>query len=303
VTTERIAQDCDHFSLPPPAFSGIDEVKADISAFVSSCGLYEEYATKLGELGGEDWISFRGRLYVFEDFVIEWLEKARAAPAGAVADFLKSELAKFRDVAPLLKYVRGEPFQQEHWAALFRKLSIEKVDLAKLTLGHFLAAGQALIDGAEEVKTLNARATGEIAIREAIGEVSSWAAETSFSLTKHADASGREVALIRDWKDLTTQVSDLQALLGSLKESPFFGGFADRVADFEKKLATLDQLLAVLNPIQRKWVYLEPIFGRGAMPHEQARFRRVDDEFRALMSSIVDDPRVFSVLKVPQLVT
>ena len=110
MTTERIAQDCDHFSLPPPAFSGIDEVKADISAFVSSCGLYEEYATKLGELGGEDWISFRGRLYVFEDFVIEWLEKARAAPAGAVADFLKSELAKFRDVAPLLKYVRGEPF-------------------------------------------------------------------------------------------------------------------------------------------------------------------------------------------------
>ena len=71
----------------------------------------------------------------------------------------------------------------------------------------------------------------------------------------------------------------------------------------EKKCATLDQLLAVLNPIQRKWVYLEPIFGRGAMPHEQARFRRVDDEFRALMSSIVDDPRVFSVLKVPQLVT
>ena len=63
--------------------------------------------------------------------------------------------------------------------------------------------------------------------------------------------------------------------------------------------ATLD----VLNSIQRKWVYLEPIFGRGAMPHEQARFRRVDDEFRALMSSIVDDPRVFSVLKVPQLVT
>ena len=50
-------------------------------------------------------------------------------------------------------------------------------------------------------------------------------------------------------------------------------------------------------------MYLEPIFGRGAMPHEQARFRRVDDEFRALMSSIVDDPRVFSVLKVPQLVT
>ena len=33
----------------------------------------------------------------------------------------------------------------------------------------------------------------------------------------------------------------------------------------------VSQVLALLNPIQRKWVYLEPIFSRGAMPLEQAR--------------------------------
>ena len=83
--------------------------------------------------------------------------------------------------------MRGGP-TLEHWAALFRKLSIEKVDLAKLTLGHFLAAGRRS-STAPRRRRRSARATGEIAIREAIGEVSSWAAETSFSLTKHADAS------------------------------------------------------------------------------------------------------------------
>ena len=47
-----------------------------------------------------------------------------------------------------------------------------------------------------------------------------------------------------------------------------------------------------LNDVQRKWVYLEPIFARGALPHEQQRFRRVDDEFRQIMKSITIDPKV-----------
>lgn len=45
-----------------------------------------------------------------------------------------------------------------------------------------------------------------------------------------------------------------------------------------------DEYLHSLNQIQRKWVYLEPIFGRGALPTEQARFQRVDAEFRAILA-------------------
>ena len=37
----------------------------------------------------------------------------------------------------------------------------------------------------------------------------------------------------------------------------------------------LSEGLQTLNAIQRKWVYLEPIFARGALPNEQPRFRRV----------------------------
>ena len=104
----------------------------------------------------------------------------------------------------------------------------------------------------------------------------------------------------QDWKELTTTVSDLQSLLSSLKDSPFFGAFADTVSQYESKLGLLDHVLALLNPIQRKWVYLDPIFGRGAMPLEQARFQRVDDDFRSIMLGVGDDPRVFSILKLPQ---
>ena len=37
------------------------------------------------------------------------------------------------------------------------------------------------------------------------------------------------------------------------------------------------------------------------MPHEQARFRRVDEDFRAIMLGVGDDPRVVSLTKVPAL--
>jgi dynein heavy chain 2 len=66
-----------------------------------------------------------------------------------------------------------------------------------------------------------------------------------------------------------------------------------------------------LNDVQRKWVYLEPIFARGALPHEQQRFRRVDDEFRQIIKSITIDPKVSALstlqvksrTRVPQKLT
>lgn len=89
----------------------------------------------------------------------------------------------------------------------------------------------------------------------------------------------------------------------------------------------------MLNGIQRKWVYLEPIFARGALPHEQARFRRViilcllpcctrvlrcsiyiyalfigrvivmqvDDQFRQLMAGTETDPMILRFAELPQV--
>jgi len=69
-------------------------------------------------------------------------------------------------------------------------------------------------------------------------------------------------------------------LLQSLKDSAYYKHFQDKASIWETRLADLDFILQNLNQIQRKWVYLEPIFGRGALPKEQGRFKRVDDEFR-----------------------
>ena len=53
----------------------------------------------------------------------------------------------------------------------------------------------------------------------------------------------------------------------------------DEAGVWEQRLAVLAEGLQTLNAIQRKWVYLEPIFARGALPNEQPRFRRVSVHF------------------------
>lgn len=98
--------------------------------------------------------------------------------------------------------------------------------------------------------------------------------------------------LIKDWKDLMSEVSEKQSLCGSLKDSRFFGPFKDQVDKFEEKLALLDELLLCMNKVQRKWVYLEPIFGRGSLPREKERFDKVNNQYRQIMKNVGSQKKV-----------
>ena len=96
---------------------------------------------------------------------------------------------------------------------------------------------------------------------------------------------------------LSWQVGDHQSLLLSLKESVYITKFESRVAVWEERLITLDAVLLLLNKVQRKWVYLEPIFGRGALPKYQPNFRTVDNDFTQLMAKVKQDARVVSLVR------
>lgn len=191
---------------------------------------------------------------------------------------------------------------------------------------------------------------------------------------------GRNVPLVKEWKDVTTAVSDNESLLNSLKDSPYYAYFQDEAQAWEAKLIFLNEVLPQMVQLQRKWIcpghstaaervaggrrnpvtpnlsrqpchakpvtptpnfsleiceaggptwaiaivpntwyvarcvprcdspfcalpgsHLEPIFARGALPSEQARFRRVDKDFVQLMKDIEADKRVVSVTRKPEL--
>ena len=53
---------------------------------------------------------------------------------------------------------------------------------------------------------LNNRAQGEVTIRDALRELDLWGAGAIFSLTAYNDTNGKELQLIKDWRDLFNQV-------------------------------------------------------------------------------------------------
>jgi len=53
---------------------------------------------------------------------------------------------------------------------------------------------------------LNARASSEIVIRQALGELDIWEVEAKFVLTEHKDSQGLFVMLIKDFKDILNKV-------------------------------------------------------------------------------------------------
>jgi dynein heavy chain 2 len=215
---------------------------------------------------------------------------------------IQQDIDTYKELTPCLKWVRGESLSSEHWLELFRMLNMPRgTSLEKLTFADIIKVKSEIIKQAEKIKELNMRAQSEHSIREALRELELWSAGAQFALTEFQDSKSTKVPIIKDWKDLFSQVGDNQALLSSLKDSPYYKHFEDKVTVWEQKLGTLDECLHNLNQVQRKWVYLEPIFGRGALPKEQSRFKGVDRDLRDIVADVVRDTRVISLIQTKDI--
>uniref|UniRef100_W5K866 Cytoplasmic dynein 2 heavy chain 1 n=1 Tax=Astyanax mexicanus TaxID=7994 RepID=W5K866_ASTMX len=296
-TRKKLLEDCEHFNLEPPDVSLAYDTMKDLQECSEMWALYEEFQNGLNQIAQQDWITFRSKTHEFEELLFAWHDRLRKLQEhNTMSVMLQKEVDKYKAAVPVLKYVRGEHLSQDHWLDLFRLLGLPKgTTLEKLLFRDLLNVTHTIIDKALELKDLNSRAHAEVSIREALRELELWGAGACFSLLEYRDSSGVQLNLIRDWREVFSQVGDNRCLLQSLKDSPYYQSFHDKVSLWETRLSDLDDFLHSLNAIQRKWVYLEPIFGRGALPREQARFQRVDQDFRAIMGDVQRDSRMTSL--------
>lgn len=296
-------EECRNFQIEEPDFKNLYEISTDISKIKTVWGIYEEFQNGIKEFAKEDWISFRSKTFRFDEFLQTWQDKLKAeiSKSGKPSTMqlkIQQDIDTYRDLMPSLKWVRGEALSSEHWLDLFRMLKMPRgTTLEQLTFGDLLKAKNEIISQAESIKELNMRAQSEHSIREAVRELEIWSASAVFALTEFQDSKAAKVPVIKDWKDLFSQVGDNQSLVSSLKDSPYYKNFEDKISVWEQKLGTLDECLHNLNQVQRKWIYLEPIFGRGALPKEQSRFKGVDRDLRDIMQDVVKDTRVISLIQ------
>jgi dynein heavy chain 2, cytosolic len=63
----------------------------------------------------------------------------------------------------------------------------------------------------------------------------------------------------------------------------------------------LNYVLSNLSQIQKKWIYLQPIFSNGAFKNGESSFKRIDKDFRFLMRNISSNQKVVSLVKISNI--
>ncbi|KAE8745286.1 hypothetical protein FOCC_FOCC007971 [Frankliniella occidentalis] len=299
---EKMVDDCKLFSLPIPEFLVLQKVEEDLLYHENIWSLFEEFNSGIETMAKEEWIIFRSKIYRFEELLNVWEVRLKSSPEKtSLTVRLLQDVEKYKAVVPLLKLVRGDMFSDKHWIEMLGILSIPSKPVEGLVFGDFLSAKENIISQAQALQDLNNRASSEIVIRQALTELDIWEVEARFQLVAHRDSRGSTVMLIKDFQDILNKVGDNQSLLQSIKNSSNYDSFNDRVAVWEARLADIDYFLRNLNQIQRKWVYLEPIFGGGAVAVDGARFDRLDRDFRYVMGCVGNDSKVTALCRISNL--
>ena len=149
-------------------------------------GLFDEFHTALKEMSQEEWIIFRSKSYRFEEFLGQWYDKiSNSTNKSTITVKLLKEIEQHKNILPVLKYVRGEIFSDQHWNEMYGILNMPRKGISELKFQDFLNVKQRLVDHAEELQELNNRAAGEVVIRQALGELDVWEIDAKFSFVEH----------------------------------------------------------------------------------------------------------------------
>ena len=204
---DKIVEDCSHFGIKEPSFPKLEEVETDLAKHEEMWGLFEEFNSSLRDMSKEEWIIFRSKSYRFEEFLTLWYEKLQSSKqATTITVRLLQEIERYKIILPILKYVRGEIFSEQHWAEMYGILGMPKKTVDKLLFEDFLKVKDRLAAKENELQELNNRAGGEVVIRQALNELDVWEVEAKFSFVDHQTSVGETVPLIKDWKDTLNKV-------------------------------------------------------------------------------------------------
>ncbi|EAY15861.1 hypothetical protein TVAG_160340 [Trichomonas vaginalis G3] len=280
-------------------FPDIKEVSQQLKAFESTWLLVDKWQTSLDEMSHEDWVTFRTHIFDLEEFLQQWEQTVNSVPQSEVSNYVLDQVHTLLKAYPSMKYVRGDNWVAEHWEELGIIIKFPRpMKINDLKLADILNSADKIRINEHKIKQLCERAKGEGTIRSALREIREWNMHTEFILFEQ-----QGVPVIKEWKDLLTQVSDMQATIQSLSSLQYAEAFESEIQLWTTKFTTLHETLLLLNQIQRKWLHLAPIFSSGALPSHTEKFNALDNQFRSLMNDTKKDPQVTSLLNKYDIVS
>uniref|UniRef100_A0A1B0AQ10 Dynein heavy chain, cytoplasmic n=1 Tax=Glossina palpalis gambiensis TaxID=67801 RepID=A0A1B0AQ10_9MUSC len=264
---------------------------------------YNEYLNELDDILKEEWSIYRHRPYVLNEFITKW-EGCVQNSIDLSSKRIRQNVELLQSCLPLLQQLQADSLTERHWLQIFaltKQGNHESVH--SFTLKELLRDPMLLLQNANEISQIVRQASSEQIVRQALNELDQWSVISNLKLISHQDTFGNSLNLIKDYQEILNKICDNQSLLQSAKNSSAFGAFSDQAELWESRLNSLEVILTSLNQAQRRWVYLEPVFGSGTLRNEEALFKRIDKDFRYIMREIKMDPKIMSLIKINNITT
>lgn len=299
---EQLEANCEKFNVPLPTKveESFRKVQQDVTELGKQWEHFEKFTREFDEIGAEEWTVYRRRPYILTDLLTKW-KNDQSIPVTSATTRIHQMIELCQNIVPVLQSLQSDALTEKHWARIFHLLGKSPKPTHDILLKDILSSGESLSQQTTEIQSIVRQASSEQIVRQALTELEQWGVTASLKLTPHKDSKGQDVSLIRDFQEILNKIGDNQCLLQSAKNSAAFEAFSDQAEIWEGRLASLDRILTSLSQIQRKWIYLEPIFSCGTLRSEELVFLRIDKDFRYIMREIVQDPRALSVSKVPNI--
>ncbi|KAL2712648.1 cytoplasmic dynein 2 heavy chain 1 [Vespula squamosa] len=296
--------------------TNLRKLEAQLEAEESNCRFQAEFLEELDNQRAEEWAVARRRLPRLHDWLDSWETRIRlqsiedrsskdfdekvSSNNVQVETFVGKKLREIRDAIDWIQLLRGDEIAEEHWTELKSILRLDDVkNLRDLTLGHILDSKDILRDNVDRVKEITKRAAAESGIRQAILELESWETSASLQIQQTKDNKNSIIYIVGEYGNLLAKTGELRLLLEGAKGAAGYERFAARATRCEASLSEIEERIKILSIVQRKWVYLEPIYGSGAALNDSGKWLRTDKEFRYLMGEVSHDPRVSSIRRLP----
>jgi dynein heavy chain 1 len=196
---------------------------------------------------------------------------------------------------PFISDLKSPAMQPRHWQMLARSCNVS-LPMDGISLG--LLWNSSVFHNEASLKDVISVAQGEFALQEFLDEIKTHWSSLKFEMY----AVGRRALNIKGWELLFLTLSEQRANIASMKSSPYFAAFQEQAGVWEDRLFRISQFMDVVVETQRKWIYLEGIFGvsgeiQSQIPLECNRFRSCDAEFISAMYKISQFSSIFDAVQ------
>ncbi|KAI8820875.1 dynein heavy chain and region D6 of dynein motor-domain-containing protein [Fimicolochytrium jonesii] len=209
----------------------------------------------------------------------------------AVAMQMKEEMDDFKPNLPLIQALRNPGMRDRHWDRLNEEMGTKLRPDASLTLTDILKMN--LLERVDTITKVCDTAGKEYSIEAALDKMDNEWKSIALEIIAYKD-TGTAIMKISD--EVLRLLDDHLVMTQSMSFSPYKKPFADRIALWENKLRTVQEVVEAWMACQRSWLYLEPIFSSDdivtQLPAESKRFTTMDRTWRRIMSQAKAKPGV-----------